>query len=93
MNCLLTLDMNRVWKHLGCFKDSIPRAMTVIEGSHALISGDYTLRADSILKCFYVSKWRNFRVNNLNTCTLILCYLVYTCSLVEKPFNDSQLPR
>jgi len=62
--------MNNQWKYLGCFQDADPRTMAVIEGTHALITGDYTVRTAPVLKCFYVSKWRNFRVNKLECMTL-----------------------
>ena len=41
------------WAHLGCFKDSIPRALNSLEGTNPGVLDDhYKRRTDAIGKCY-----------------------------------------
>ena len=53
-----------VYEHLGCFKDSIPRAIDSLEGNSKVTSiliGHYKTRIDAIEKCYLAAKqlWYN----------------------------------
>ena len=60
--------------HLGCYGDTSSRTMVDLDGSHALLSEAYQQRSDAVLKCYYVSRWGNYRV------IIILHYMLYHIS-------------
>ena len=45
----------RYYKNIGCFKDNGKRAIAPLDGSIALLRGNYRARKDSITKCAAVA--------------------------------------
>ena len=48
--------------HLGCWKDSIPRALPSFEGTSPTLDGHYKRRERAFQKCFELAKSLNHKI-------------------------------
>merc|ERR1712048_53819 len=48
-------------KHMGCWKDTIVRAMPTLEGRDPRLDGEYQMRGDAISKCYQVALSRGYK--------------------------------
>ena len=50
------------YQQLGCWADSLPRAIESFEGKSSILDGHYKYRKDPISKCYLAAKSKGYKV-------------------------------